>query len=334
MLFDINPLSEQTPWQRELQQSITQPAELFDYLQLPDRHLPAAEAACRLFPLQVTPSFMARMQKGNWHDPLLRQILPIAAEQQSTPGYLTNPVGDSQAAVIPGLLHKYHNRVLLLLTGHCAVNCRYCFRRHFAYQDHKLTSGQWQQVMDYLQQHQIKEVILSGGDPLTVSDRRLSETMTQLEAMRCVQVVRIHTRLPIVLPSRITPALTQRLQTSRLKVVMVIHSNHPQEFDVGVDTALQQLKQAGVLLMNQTVLLRGINDDVVTLAQLSWRLLAADVLPYYLHVFDKTQNAAHFDLPSEQAISLIDKLQQQLPGYLVPQLVQEQAGQPSKTRMR
>lgn len=321
-------------WQALLASAVTEPAELLDLLNLGlEWHAPA-DAAARNFPLRVPRGFVARMRRGDPHDPLLRQVLPLGEELVATPGYGPDPVGDTAACRAEGVLHKYAGRVLLTATGACAVHCRYCFRRHFPYAEENAAAGQWRAALDYLAADPtIEEVILSGGDPLTLSDRRLEEFIRSVEAIDSLQRLRIHSRLPVVLPERVTPELVQMLATTRLHVVLVIHTNHAQEIDLAVRNACDRIRHAGITLLNQSVLLRGVNDDEDALVELSRALSAAGVLPYYLHMLDRVQGAAHFDVSAERARELQAALQTRLPGYLVPRLVREIAGRSHKVAL-
>jgi len=272
------------------------------------------------------------MRKGDSRDPLLLQVLPVQQEAQTAAGFVPDPLDELDNMPAPGLLHKYQGRALLTATGACAIHCRYCFRRHFPYTDANPLADQWQQSVDYVAQHSdITELILSGGDPLTLTDARLHSLTDQLAEIRHLRTLRIHSRLPVVLPERIDAGLLSWLETRQLKVVMVIHCNHPNEIDADVGAAMQRLRQAGVTLLNQSVLLRDINDDVATLVRLSEQLFSVDVLPYYLHQLDKVQGAAHFEVDETIAQQLIDGVSASLPGYLVPRLVQEVPGMPGKT---
>jgi EF-P beta-lysylation protein EpmB len=262
----------------------------------------------------------------------LRQILPIEAEAQQIPGYVTDPLAEMSANHHEGLIHKYKGRVLIILTGACAINCRYCFRRHFPYQENKLGPKQWQQVLKYLNDDEsISEVIFSGGDPLATSDNRLAQMITDLEKIPHLTRLRIHTRLPIVLPQRITPEFTSILENSRFDTVMVLHANHPNEIDNETGRITSQLKKANVTVLNQSVLLKGVNDCVETLKTLSEKLFHAGILPYYLFTLDPVQGAAHFNVDDKQAIQLFSELQTLLPGYLLPKLAREIPERPSKT---
>jgi len=320
-----------SPWQRALAEAYTDPHALLHDLKLDASMLDVYPAQPR-FPFRVPRGYAARMRAGDPDDPLLRQVLPLAAEAQATPGFHSDPVGDLDAVKQPGLLHKYHGRALLVTTGACAIHCRYCFRQHFPYSDSNPLKGHWARALEYISaDNSIEEVILSGGDPLTLSDQRLIALTDELCAIPHVQRLRIHTRLPVVLPERIDGGLLAWLGAVSAKTVMVIHANHPNEIDPGVRTALAGLKDAGVTLLNQSVLLRGVNDNHLALMRLSTALFDAGVLPYYLHMLDKTAGTAHFQVPEEEALALIASLQCSLPGYLVPRLVREAAGAPYKT---
>jgi EF-P beta-lysylation protein EpmB len=319
-------------WQTELAHVISDPAELLRRLSLDSALLPAAQRAARLFPLRVPEGFIARIKPGDVNDPLLRQILPLDVECDAAPGFAADPVGDLDAMPVPGLLHKYHGRVLLIATGACAVHCRYCFRRHFPYGEAQASRDLGRAALDYIAaDSSIREVILSGGDPLSLNNRRLTGLMSRIEVIAHVQRLRIHTRLPVVLPERVDDALLNWLQSGRLKKIVVIHANHANEIDRAVAGALDRLAKGGATLLNQSVLLRGVNDSVEALCSLSEALFAAGVLPYYLHQLDKVQGAAHFDVSAQCATALLRKLNDRLPGYLVPRLVVEQAGALSKT---
>ena len=326
------PVSGQTAaWQKLLAQAINSPSELLEMLGLPADALPLGQLAGRQFALRVPRGYVARMRKGDPEDPLLRQVFPLHDEEILLPGYSADPVGDLAAMPVPGVLHKYHGRALLVTTGACAIHCRYCFRRHFPYSDANPASHDWDAAVNYIASDTtINEVILSGGDPLTLSDQRLAPLAQRLSDIPHLRRLRIHTRLPIVLPERVDEALLGWLSRSRLKAVMVIHANHANEIDATITTALSHLTQAGVVLLNQSVLLRGVNDSAHALAELSERLFEAGVTPYYLHLLDKVQGASHFDVNPAQAQQLMQELRNCLPGYLVPRLVHEHAGAPSK----
>lgn len=322
----------QTPvWQQELARAITAPEELLAATGLGAEWLPAARAAARLFPLRVPRGFVARMRVSDPHDPLLRQVLPLTEECLTAPDFVADPVGDAAAMTVPGVLHKYHGRVLLTATGACAVHCRYCFRRHFPYADANPAAGHWQAALGYIgADDSIAEVILSGGDPLTLSDRRLAEFTDALAGIAHVRRLRVHTRLPIVLPERVDDGLCRWLAGLRPAAVVVVHANHANEIDARARAALARLKQAGATLLNQSVLLRGVNDDAGALADLSEALFDAGAVPYYLHRLDRVQGAAHFEVDEARATAMIGELRARLPGYLVPRLVREAAGAPAK----
>lgn len=319
-------------WQRALASAVRDPFELIRLLELAGQGAEVSLEAARQFRLLAPHSYVRRMQKGDWHDPLLRQVLPLSAEMQLTQGFVSDPVGDHEAMVTEGVLHKYQGRVLLVATGACAIHCRYCFRRHFPYSEANPARDHWQDALDYIASHpEITEVLLSGGDPLTLSDERLSSLCERIAAIEHVQRIRFHTRLPIVLPERIDERLLTWLSRLNKQVIMVIHANHAHEFnDAEVQAGLKALCEVGVLLLNQSVLLRGVNDSVPALAALSEALVAAKVIPYYLHILDRVQGAAHFEVPEAEAKALVAALRLQVPGYMVPQLVREVAGEGAK----
>lgn len=319
-------------WQQALADAIADPAELCAVLGLDPALIEPAFAAAGKFPLRVPRGYVARMRRGDPRDPLLLQVLPGAAELVSTPDFNTDPVGDIASSTAPGLLHKYAGRALVVTTGACAVHCRYCFRRHFPYAEQSALRQGWEPVIARLQADpSIQEVILSGGDPLSLSDRRLTQLTDELHAVRHVRRLRIHTRYPVVLPERVDAGLLKWLARVPLQKVVVIHANHANEIDAQVQRACTDLASVGATLLNQSVLLAGVNDSVSTLAQLNESLFATRVLPYYLHLLDKVQGAAHFDVDERRALQLHRELTATLPGYLVPRLVREIAGAPAKT---
>ncbi len=318
-------------WQQELADAISDPAELLQRLELPTDLLGPARAAAHAFRLRVPEAYLARMRPGDANDPLLRQVLPLGAELDTAEGYVSDPVGDLDAMTTPGLLHKYHGRALLVTTGACAVHCRYCFRRHFPYGDANPAREEWAEAIGYLAaDDSIQEVILSGGDPMVLGNARLARLVHALEAIPHIRRLRIHSRLPVVLPSRIDAGLAGLLAGTRLKTVVVIHANHAREFDATVGMALEALRDAGAQLLNQAVLLRGVNDSVDAQAALSETLFEHGVMPYYLHLLDPVAGARHFDVPESEALQLLEGLRGRLPGYLVPRLVREIAGEASK----
>jgi len=319
-------------WQTLLSQTLESPEALIRYLGLPDYLLEGANRASLEFAMRIPRPWLDRIEKGNPDDPLLRQVLPLGQELDEVPGFTQDPLEEMHSNPVDGLIHKYKGRVLVILTGACAINCRYCFRRHFPYAENRLGPQQWQKIIDYIAADStITEVIFSGGDPLVSSDSRLQQLITDLEQIPHLTRLRIHSRLPVVLPQRVTESFVSVLKQTRLKVVTVIHSNHPQELDNHVATAMQRLTQAGITVLNQAVLLRGINDSAATLKQLSEQLFNIGVLPYYLFTFDPVKGAAHFDLPDDEARQLLKQLQDQLPGYLVPRLAREIPGRGAKT---
>jgi len=314
-------------WRNDLANAIRDPAELLARLDLPMDLLPAAKRAAQQFGLRVPYSYLERIRPGNINDPLLRQVLPVAEELTGSPGYSRDPVGDLNAMPAEGLLHKYAGRVLLVVTGACGIHCRYCFRRHFPYQQANPAIDEWQDVIEYISHDpDIEEVILSGGDPLTLTDRRLADLAGKLGDIRHLKRLRIHTRLPVILPSRITPQLLGWLADVPLKTVLVTHVNHANEINDEVCDALRPLADACDSLLNQSVLLRGVNDTAETLISLSKRLFDAGILPYYLHRLDKVQGAAHYEVSEAKASTIMRALRRQLPGYLVPRYVCEQPG--------
>lgn len=323
---------ERPSWQEQLSDLIRDPGELISLLGLAPAQLPQALAASKTFALRVPRAFVGRMEHGNPNDPLLRQVLPLGEELLAAPGYSSDPLGEAEANELPGLIHKYKGRVLLLLSTSCAINCRYCFRREFPYSENKPGRDHWRRVFDYIAaDSSIREVIFSGGDPLTASNKQLAWFMSEVAAIPHIKRLRIHTRLPVVVPDRVDSALVSLLAEQSLPVVMVIHSNHANEIDLEVRESLAKLKAAGVTLLNQAVLLKGVNDSIEALTELSERLFDSSVLPYYLHLLDKVNGAAHFDVPEGQAKALYQKLLKELPGFLMPKLVREIAGRPSKT---
>ncbi|RDH42493.1 EF-P beta-lysylation protein EpmB [Zooshikella ganghwensis] len=318
-------------WQQTLSESITDPHELFELLGLDADLLPAANEASGSFPLRVPHPFVQRMRKGDINDPLLQQVLPTAAELISTAGYSVDPLAERPKNMHKGIIHKYKGRVLLVVGSTCAINCRYCFRRHFPYEENRLNKRQWQEALDYITKDDtIREVIYSGGDPLAVNDQRLKWLTEEIAKIPHIERLRVHTRLPIVIPERICPELLDWLTSTRLKTLVVVHCNHPNEIDDKVGFALQQLQQAGCTVLNQTVLLKGINDNPEVLISLSEKLVSWGAFPYYLHVLDKVQGAAHFDIDHAKAQHIVGQMMKLGSGYLIPKLTIEQAGAASK----
>jgi len=332
----IIPRSEQLihsiSWQSELSGAINDLDSLLEFTGNKASDIEGLDTGTLSFPLRVPHPYASRIEPGNPHDPLLRQVLPLAVENHSVPGYVSDPLDEAGSNITPGIIHKYHGRVLLILTGTCAINCRYCFRREFPYAENQNSMSEWQQALDYIRQDSsITEVIFSGGDPLLNSDKKLHQLTRSIADIEHVERLRIHTRLPVVIPQRVTDEMLGWLTETRLHPVVVIHTNHAAEIDQQVFQALTRLRNKGITLLNQAVLLKGINDNVDALKQLSERLFQAGVLPYYLHLLDKIQGAAHFDSKESSAQRLLGQLSAQLPGYLMPKLAREIAGEASKT---
>ncbi|MEX2962535.1 EF-P beta-lysylation protein EpmB [Microbulbifer sp. TYP-18] len=319
-------------WQDQLADLVTDPAELIRLLQLNPASLPDALRASGDFQLRVPRPLLKRIKPGDPRDPLLLQVLPGAAELEQTPGFSADPLAEMAANPIPGLVHKYHGRLLLIAAGQCAVNCRYCFRRRFPYAQNHPDRTQWRAALDYIRARpELREVILSGGDPLVLGDRQLRWLADELAAIPQLSTLRVHTRLPVVIPSRVTGGLLEWFAGTRLKPVLVLHCNHPNEIDSEVRAALERLRRGNVTLLNQAVLLKGVNDSAEVLARLSETLFDAGVLPYYLHQLDRVEGAAHFEVPDRRAVELLEQLRGCLPGYLVPRLVREIPAKASKT---
>lgn len=318
-------------WQRLLKDAVRDPLELCRILQLPPQYEAAAVRAARSFPVFAPRGYIDLMRRGAPGDPLLRQVLPLADELEDTPGFTADPVGDGPAVLSPGLLHKYAGRALLVLTGACAIHCRYCFRRHFPYDEAPRSLAEWQPALEQIEADEsIDEVILSGGDPLTLRDESLGRLAERLAAIGHVRRLRIHSRLPIVLPERVCDDLLAWLRGTRLTPIMVVHANHPAELSPRVEAALGQLADAGVPLLNQSVLLAGVNDDADVLTELCRRLVDLRVLPYYLHQLDRVRGAAHFEVAAETGLPLMAELRGRLPGYAVPRYVREVPGEKHK----
>ena len=329
----INYLYQEQNWQSQLSDLITDPLELLEVLKLcPEQLLSGAILASEQFKLRVPRAFVGKMTVGDPLDPLLLQVLPHHLELEDYPDFVTDPLGEEQANQQPGVLHKYKSRFLLTLTGACAVHCRYCFRRHFPYQENLPKNEDWLNIKNYIEsQPDINEVIFSGGDPLTLSNRKLKLWIDRLESLPQIKFLRIHSRVPIVIPNRVDEELVSLLKNSRLRIILVVHSNHAAELDDLTCARLSLLVQQQITVLNQAVLLKGINNSAQVLVDLSYRLFDAGIMPYYLHVLDKVKGAHHFDL-SPKEINLIYKdVLENLPGYLVPKLVREIAGEKNKT---
>jgi EF-P beta-lysylation protein EpmB len=319
-------------WHESLSRAIRDPDVLIDKLCLPDDLRQPARKAARVFPLRAPLSFVARMRRNDPNDPLLLQVLPLGVEEITSPGFTQDAVGDGDSRRAPGLLHKYEGRALLISTGTCAVHCRYCFRRSYPYGSEPRSLDDWEPAFAELEADKsIREILLSGGDPLMLTDTRLQEFIARLSTIPHLRRLRIHSRLPIVLPERVTPYLIELLTSTRLTPIVVVHANHPNEVVDDCEQALKTLVRSGITTLNQSVLLRGINDDVETLTELSERLINVGAIPYYLHQLDRVQGTAHFEVEESRGIGLIADLRRHLPGYAVPKYVREQAGAAHKT---
>ena len=333
-LSQTKPTTEQASsgrvsWQQELKEAIRSAAELCQFLHIDPAAICAEEVD---FPVLVPRAFARRIERGNPTDPLLKQVLATASERDDVDGFVTDPIGEEQAQLAPGILRKYSSRALMITTGGCAVHCRYCFRRHFPYSESPSGLEQWQPSLDAIwADEQIEEILLSGGDPLVLPDQRLAQLLIALADIPHLKHVRIHTRTPVVIPSRITDSLVDLLKSSRLKVWFVIHANHANELDGEVFARLSRLQSVGIPVLNQAVLLKGVNDDEDTLFELCKRLMDVQILPYYLHQLDSVAGASHFHVPVEEGRALIAQIRKRLPGYAVPRYVQEIAGEQSKT---
>jgi EF-P beta-lysylation protein EpmB len=326
-----NLVSVEQNWLKQLSNAISDPHKLLAQLEIEATPWENGLKARRLFPMRVPQSFVDRMEKGNPYDPLLRQVLPLSQEFEVHDGYSEDPL-EEQGNAVPGLLHKYRNRALMIVKGGCAINCRYCFRRHFPYNENKGGKANWQKALEYIaSKPEIDELILSGGDPLMAKDSELAWLIEQAECIPHLKTLRIHSRLPVVIPDRITAELCEVLEKTRLNTILVTHINHANEIDSALKRAMTRVKASHTTLLNQGVLLKGVNDSVDAQVELSHALFAAGILPYYLHVLDKVQGAAHFYIRDEQAKAIIHGLIARVSGYLVPKLTREEGGKASKT---
>ena len=334
----VSPVAYSLPpldWKSELAQSLKSPADLAAYVQVPLASLPVAGESLKQFPLFAPRPYLDRVVKGDPSDPLLLQIWPHKDEDVAVRGFSQDPLGESEAAKSPGVLQKYAGRALLVVTGACAIHCRYCFRRHFPYQETPRGLPAWRLALETLRgDSSVQEVLLSGGDPLTLVDESLAEWFSLLEEMPHLKRLRIHTRLPVVIPQRVTQHLLKLLKETRLDTVMVLHINHPAEIDGGVEQAISSLRDSGALLLNQAVLLKGVNDHVKTLAELCQRLVELRVMPYYLNQLDRVQGAAHFEVEESKGLQIMEQLRAILPGYAMPRYVKEIPGAASKMEVR
>ena len=324
-------LSVESDWQKELANAYTDPQKLLLDLGFDPLEYESDSLARKLFPMRVPRPFVARMQKGDINDPLLKQVLPLAREFDEAPGFTDDPLLEKGSAV-PGLLHKYQSRVLLIVRGGCAINCRYCFRRHFPYGDNSVNQQGWKRALEYISQDdKINEVILSGGDPLMAKDDFLRWLVLEIEKIPHISRLRVHSRLPVVIPQRVTSEMLKWLTGTRLTPIMVLHINHSNELDEKLIRAIRRLKQHNVTMLNQAVLLAGINDSADAQVQLNEALFSSGVMPYYLHSLDKVKGSAHFEVEDDQARDIMAQVIKRLPGYLVPKLVREIGDQPGKT---
>ncbi len=319
-------------WQTILKAAFRSPEELAAELQLPTSMAITARGAHDQFRLFAPQPFVDLMERGRTDDPLLLQIWPAPAELQIHPDEKPDPVGDAQAHVMPGVLQKYSGRALLVLTGACAVHCRYCFRRNWSYDESPGSLVQWEPSLAAIEADpSIHEVILSGGDPFMWDDEKLARLVERIEQMQHVSRLRIHTRMPVVLPQRVTPELLSALSTSSLRTVVVVHANHHRELSQLVQQAMERMAAQGFTLLNQSVLLAGVNDTANELVQLSERLIECSVLPYYLHQLDRVTGSSHFDVSIDRGRALIAEMRRRLPGYLVPRYVRETPGEQAKS---
>lgn len=319
-------------WQQQLRNVVSSQSELLSILGLAPEEVGLAASARDDFPLKVPRSFVQRMRAGDPRDPLLLQVLASELELAQTPGYVNDPLGETGPGnPHPGIIQKYHGRVLLIVSGGCAVNCRYCFRRHFPYGENQNNRRQWHEALQYIRADEsIEEVILSGGDPLVATDEYLGQLVAKIADIAHVKRLRIHSRLPVVIPDRITASLLAAITHKSLQTIMVIHCNHAREIDNSMRLALSLLRDANITTLNQAVLLADINDTARDQIDLCNALFAAGVLPYYLHLLDKVQGAAHFDVPEERGLEILVEVAARLPGYMVPKLVREVAGAEAK----
>lgn len=334
-MTQIQPLAspEKADWLRDLATAFNDPVQLLNYLELPVSEFTRAIEARKLFPVRVPRPFAEKMEKGNAADPLFLQAMSLGEEFLVAEGFSKDPL-EEQRSPAPNILHKYHNRLLFMLKNSCAINCRYCFRRHFPYNEVKSGKTSWQQSLAYIREHtEVEEVILSGGDPLMAKDHELDWLLTELEPIAHLRTLRIHSRLPVVIPNRITADLCNRLAQSRLHVVLVTHINHANEIDATFAEKIAALKRANVVVLNQAVLLKGVNDRAETLKALSDKLFSYGILPYYLHLLDKVEGASHFYVEDTKALAIYRELQRITSGYLVPKLAREIAREPNKTLM-
>ncbi len=318
-------------WKKIIQEANSSPQELLNRLNI-EGSSPISRQANKDFPLRVPPGFVSRINRNDPDDPLLRQVWPSVEEENDHDGFSKDPLNEFKRQTTPGLLHKYHGRVLLVLTGACAIHCRYCFRRHFPYSDSNSSGKNLEKAIEYLQNETgVTEVILSGGDPLSISDERLSDLVSQLADIPHLKRLRIHTRFPVVVPERINQTCLEWLTKTRLQLVIVLHVNHANELNKSVEQAMLKLRACNIPLFNQSVLLKGVNDSAKALVELSESLFNYGIIPYYLHLLDPVNGASHFEVEESSAKLLMQEIQKKLPGYLVPKLVREDCDTAHKT---
>lgn len=324
-------MQKRQAWQQQLIDSKITLEQLAAFLGYSPEALGASTQAEKLFPLRATSAYLAKIKKNDLKDPLLLQILPQALETLPVSGYNADPLKEKEFNPVPGLLHKYRSRVLFVTTAACAIHCRYCFRRNFPYEENQPSQNAWALPLKYISEHtEIDEIILSGGDPLTLSDKLLANLIEKISAIPHVKRLRFHSRIPVILPERITPEFIRLFDNTRLQIIMVVHANHAHEIDTQTKDMAARLRQANIHLLNQTVLLKTVNDNAATLADLSHALFECGIQPYYLHLLDKVAGSAHFDIPLEKAKQIYTELQGLVSGYLVPKLVYEEPHAKSK----
>lgn len=327
------PTKQQTAWQSAIKQFITCPKTLLKRLNICEEQL--AIGFYPDFPMRVSESFVSKMQLGDPKDPLLLQVLSLKQEGLHSEGFSCDPLQEKQFNPVPGLLHKFQSRVLITATQACPVHCRFCFRRHFAYANNRISPAHWQEILHYITAHSsIEEIIFSGGDPLMLTDKHLSTLLDDLNKLSQIKSIRFHTRMPVMVPERIDAGFLKIIKRLQKKIVLVYHINHPNEICQSIAAGAKALRDLGCLILNQGVILKNINDDVEILKSLSWRLFEANILPYYLHSLDSVQGAAHFAVPISTALELEQQLSPQLPGYLLPKFVKEVPGKPAKMVLR
>ena len=331
-IFESDVEATAPSWKDSLARAVRDPAELIEILRLDESLLEETRKAAELFPLVVPREFIERMRPGDPADPLLRQVLPLGPELEEAPGGRSDPLEEKEFLRAPGLLKKYDGRALLITAGACAVNCRYCFRREYPYGETPVGMKAWEPAFRMLEADEsIREIILSGGDPLVLTDGALSRLVERLDRIPHLRRLRIHSRLPIVIPQRVTDRLLRTLRTSRLTPIVVVHTNHPAELAAATGAALRRFINAGIPVLNQAVLLRGVNDAEDALAELSERLIDLGAIPYYLHQLDPVSGSRHFHVPVRRGLELIAALRRRLPGYAVPRYVQEIPGEAHKS---